>query len=696
MVKRTQLSKAAKQGAAMDWLAPITAFYRAISPRKLRSRLEFAETEMILPTGPRRGLRFKTSFMPWTRQVLQIMDGGVFRRFIGSGPVQGGKTFIFLVIPAAYHLFEVAEDIIICAPVIELAQSGWIERILLALEMTRYKHLLPETGTGSRGGKAKSLLLLNDARVRFMGAGGSDAQRSSYTARVILATELDKMDQPGAVSRETDPVKQFEARSASFSEDAVFYGECTMSIEKGRVYTEIKNGSDSRVMVACPHCGTWQCPEREQFGGWEDAENEFAARASGAYACADCGTVWCELDRRNALVNPRIVHRGQHVEPDGEVVGPSPPTRTFGFRWNALHSTMRKMADIAEEEWAGERTEGTSAEKALCQFTWAIPWKDDVQGVPLTYALLARHAADYRFDPLGDGGDLPEGVDFCVGAVDVQKINLYWLIDGYNAALTRRTLHYGVQEIIPEGLERDPTKADVRRALDAVRAQMAISKCVSIWSAPGSKHEGILGHTVRTWCKEQGGAVHALVGRSEGQLNKMKASGKQLQLIDGAPDMVQARRQPDNSILWFFDVDRIKDEVLFRLFREAGSPGYHYFPRDAANSDRSGRGKGPGNQGWIFAHFMRAKREVTMVKGREKRVWVEKGSYHVWDCACYSLGGAMMTVLEVEAEKLQVAAASAAASKQPRGWVEPGGPRGSRLARRAGRVIVPKDITTEY
>ncbi len=688
MVQRTQLS--------VDWLPPIRAFFKAICPRKLRTRLEFAEAEMILPSGPRRGMRFKTSFMPWTRRVLQIMDSGVFRRFIGSGPVQGGKTFIFLVIPAAYHLFEVAEDIIICAPVIELAQSVWLERILPALEMTRYKHLLPETGTGSRGGKAKSLLLLNGARVRFMGAGGSDAQRSSYTARVILATELDKMDQPGAVSREADPVKQFEARSSSFSEDALFYGECTMSIEAGRVYTEIKNGSDSRVMLSCPHCGTWQCPEREHFGGWEDAENEFEARATGAYACGDCGTVWCELDRRKALADPRIVHRGQVVEPHGDVVGPPPPTRTFGFRWNALHSTMRQMADIAEQEWAGERSEGTSAEKALCQFTWAIPWKDDVQGVPLTYALLARHAADYRFDPLGDGGDLPEGVDFCVGAVDVQKINLYWLIDGYNGVLTRRTLHYGVQEIIPEGLERDPTKADVRRALDAVRGQMAIYNCVSIWIDTGYKHEGILGHTVRSWCREQGGRVHALVGRSEGQLNKMKASGKQLQLIDGAPDMVQARKQPDGSILWFFDVDRIKDEGLFRLFREAGSPGYHYFPRDAANSDRSGRGKGPGNQGWIFSHFMRAKREITMVKGREKRVWIEKGSYHVWDCACYSLGGAMMTVLEVQANKMQAAAASAAASKQPKGWQEPGGPAGSRLARRAGRVIVPDDITTEY
>ena len=77
--------KAAEQ--QISWHLPILDFCRGIRPRQVRTRLEFAEAEMILPSGPKRGLRFRCSYMPWTRLALEIMDSGVFRRFIASGPV---------------------------------------------------------------------------------------------------------------------------------------------------------------------------------------------------------------------------------------------------------------------------------------------------------------------------------------------------------------------------------------------------------------------------------------------------------------------------------------------------------------------------------------------------------------------------------------------------------------------------------
>jgi phage terminase large subunit GpA-like protein len=100
-------------------------------------------------------------------------------------------------------------------------------------------------------------------------------------------------------------------------------------------------------------------------------------------------------------------------------------------------------------------------------------------------------------------------------------------------------------------------------------------------------------------------------------------------------------------VLWFLNVDALKDEVHFRMFREFGSSGYHHFPREAANAKRDDRSKGPGSVGWIFSHFMRAKRTVSMKEGREKRIWEEHGRHDLWDCTAYCLGGAFVTLADI-------------------------------------------------
>ncbi len=643
-------------GETTSILTPVRRFLRELRPCAVpRSMRQFAEEEIILPDGPRKGMRFRVSYMPFLGFVLDAFDGEQFTDFYMTGPVQGGKTFITLVIPAAYHLFERQEGIILAAPDLDLAQAIWRERILPALERTRYKKLLPVIGSGSKGGKAKSVRLRNGALVRFMGAGGSDAQRSSHTARVILATELDKMDTAGDVSREANPVKQFQGRSAAFGDQARFYGECTISTAAGLIAQQVTEvGSNSSIYLRCEHCGGWSAPERDRFIGWETAESVIEAREKGRYVCGACGVMWSEADRQAALCSPMLVHGGQEVAPDGTITGPQPKTPVFGLRWNAMHSPMVPMAKIAAEEWESKRFEREDDEKALHQFVWVIPWEDRLQGKQLSYEMLAGHTGDYYANPLGRGDELPADVDFGIGSVDVQKAVLYWQIDGYSRdGLTRFTLDYGVEEIVQEGSDRDPTEGDLRRALDAVREhQMGTYKCLNMWVDCGYRHEGALEHVVRIWCHEQGQQVNALVGRSEGQFRSQsrRVSGKTLKLLPDVPgEMIQCRLQDDHSRLWFLDVDRLKDEVHHRLFRERGSVGYHWFPRDAANKSRTGRSRGPGSMGWILSHYMRVKREIQMVKGRERRIWVEHGAQHLWDCGCYSLAGAFVTVAELTA-----------------------------------------------
>src|SRR3972149_10057010 len=84
------------------------------------------------------------------------------------------------------------------------------------IESSRYRELLPRRGTGSKGGKTLRRDFLNGATLRYMSGGGSDKSRAGFTSRVVVITETDGMDQPSATSRESDKIKQLEARTRAY------------------------------------------------------------------------------------------------------------------------------------------------------------------------------------------------------------------------------------------------------------------------------------------------------------------------------------------------------------------------------------------------------------------------------------------------------------------------------------------------
>lgn len=640
---------------------PLLAYARAVMPRRIRAPREFAEAEIIIPDGPYKDLPFRVATMPWTGLVLDAFAYARWRRRFGLGSVQSGKTLIFSVMPLLYHVFECRQNVIYLAPDADMAFAHFQEKGLPVIESTRFREWLPTAGAGSRGGKAKSLRFGNGARLRFMGASGSDAQRSSYTAPVIIMTEIDKMDTASQWSRETDPVRQGEARSTAYRENARIYGECTASDEGGRIYKETTlMGSHSRVFVRCPHCLKWLYPEREHFKGWQEAETVGQAYRQGAYACQHCGVLWSAQDRAHALTDPRLVHRGQEISDAGEVTGPDPDTFTLGVVWNAMHSGLVDQGDIAVKEWTAENGLLTDqgARREVVQFWWAMPFKEEARSKEISFPFLAKHAGDFQFDPLralSDGKTaktpIPQGVSFKVGGVDVQKDVLYIALDGFDRELTRWTLLWHVLEVVPEGSLEDPTEERMRQALDQARhILMDLYGAASMWVDVGYKYEGFQDHVVKTWCHEQSDGVNALVGRSTGQQGRI--TGKLQELPPGVPaDIIQCRLQDDGSLLWFLDVDRLKDEVHARLFRTPGSPGYHWFAREAANEERTDRSKGPGSAGWIFSHYMRSKRVLDTVNGKTVRVWREIGRHDLWDLAGYGLAGAYVTLAELQQEE---------------------------------------------
>jgi phage terminase large subunit GpA-like protein len=222
----------------------------------------------------------------------------------------------------------------------ELAQGKWEVDIKPMIESSiNYAHLLPEKGRGSRGGKFEVIYFRNGTWLRFMAGGGGDEQRSSFTAEVVIIDEIDKMDEAGGVSRETDKVSQIRARAAAFDKvgTSMFFGACTMSTVQGRINQEITvKGTDTKVYVPCPYCHEYIVCQRENFRGWQGAKDVIEACERAVYVCQECKAEWTETDRIKALQKPVFAARGQTVDRKGVVHGKLPRTFGFGFSWNTM------------------------------------------------------------------------------------------------------------------------------------------------------------------------------------------------------------------------------------------------------------------------------------------------------------------------------------------------------------------------
>ena len=124
------------------------------------------------------------------------------------------------------------------------------------------------------------------------------------------------------------------------------YLECTASIPEGKIWTEYTRGTRSRILRPCPHCQAWVCPERPNLKGWQDAPSEEDARERSAWHCPACDHPWTQADREWGWGCVVLVHDGQLVTPEGELVGVPPKTRTLGFRWGPIDNPFTSAGHL--------------------------------------------------------------------------------------------------------------------------------------------------------------------------------------------------------------------------------------------------------------------------------------------------------------------------------------------------------------
>ncbi len=529
--------------------------------RRVRSMREFAESEIILPTGPYQGLRFNTKRQPWTRLWWDAIDSGQWRRFLLTGPSQAGKTLNGSAIPVMYHLFERRETVIYAAPTLDMAEDKWREDIRPLIMSSRYRDLMPASGAGSKGGLVSSIQFKHGPTLRFMTGGGDDKVRAGFTSRVVVVTEVDGLDEAGGSSREGDKLSQLEARTNAFEDRARIYLECTVSTEEGRTWKELKGGTDSRLVMPCPHCCKWVTPEREHLTGWHEAESVTEAREKAALACPGCGAEWTDAQRIEANTRAVLAHRGQSVDDSGTTVGMMPATHTFGLRFTAINNTFSKVARVAEEEWtAPRRGDAALAEKNLRQFWWAMPCESET--LTLTEldsaAITARAVAIPR-------GRVPAGAVRLTVGIDLGKWLCHWVAVAWMPDGTPHVVEYGRLEV-PSNVQAVETA--LVTALRTFRDQVCKPGWASVGDGSNLSPSLVLldardwTAAVKTFCAESGAGFIPAQGHAAPRITGKWGSDPGYDSASYHKDGVL----PVNADLW-------KSYVHARLQTPAGQPG---------------------------------------------------------------------------------------------------------------------------
>ena len=347
---------------------------RIRTPR-VRTMREFAEQEYILPDGPYQGRRFKCETQPFTALWFDAVDSGHWNTFVATGPSQAAKSTVGFIMPALYYLFELKENVILGLPDMNMARDKWVKDLNPAIQVSRFADQLPKTGIGSRGGGFDTIGFRNGAVLKFMSGGGSDKRRAAYTARILIITETDQLDQSAETSTEADKITQLLARTRSFGARRRVFMECTPTIESGRTWREIEEGTASRIVVPCPRCKAWVTPERKNLVGWQDADSAITAKRLACWSCPSCDEHWTEKERRAANAACKLVHRGQTINAVGTVCGSLPDTDTLGFRWTAFDNQFLDAGDIGADCWLARRDpDEENAERFICQFVMGVPY----------------------------------------------------------------------------------------------------------------------------------------------------------------------------------------------------------------------------------------------------------------------------------------------------------------------------------
>ena len=399
----------------------------ALAPPPVLDLLAWAERNIVFDDGPFRGPYSRTLF-PFFDEVLRALGPDDPCRLVTmTASAQVGKTALATIFALA-QMSAARGSFMVVHPTEDNA-IRWARMKLAPLMKSTaiVRELFPQRANG----QLASILYKErkDGLSRLLVTGAnSPASLSQVTIDAQVQDDLSKYEDNSM----GDPELMADSRSRAIA-DAKIFKISTPLIQPGcRITRNFLDGSQEHPYVPCPHCGTMQVLEWDNFAPDKPDEAHFT--------CVACGCVIEEHDRPRMLAG--FEWRADNPKAAKE-------HRSFWI-WSA-YSYLQTWPQIARE-WLRSRGDPAS-EKTFWNDTLGKPYEAKGEGRPPEE--LAARAAKSHYAR----GEVPKGALILTLGVDCQLDRCEWQVIGHGEHYRKFVIDVGT-------IGKHISEPDAQRNLD--------------------------------------------------------------------------------------------------------------------------------------------------------------------------------------------------------------------------------------
>jgi phage terminase large subunit GpA-like protein len=618
-------------------------------PRRLSVDEWADEYRIVLDPSPRPG-RWRTDDVPYTREPMRDFTDPEVTRIVMCWAPQVAKTEVL----TNCILYTIDRD---PYPMMLVMDSRETVRDHMKLRVEPTMQAMPIMRQHMLSGRDKNTVQLvqyDTCTLASIGANSKGRLSSKPIGRLFL-DERDKYPTSlaGRGGSEAGAADLAYKRLGAFGDQGKAMEASSPSHESIGIWPEYMKSDQARYFVPCPHCSHYQFLRfkgiRWEGGDGSDlddtslAELITSAGRSAWYACEKCD------ERIEHHHKPLMLRRGvwlrlgQEIKPTpggelfGEqaIVGDAPDTNVRGYQLSRIYAPWTSFGAVA----AAFISKRGDIDQDFVNGWLGEPWRDP--GTRGDEGRILERAKTYNAAVSGDGGkpdevyrkgEAPHAAQALLGACDVQRDGVYYLLVGLGAGEAVYAVDWGFLEC-PEIPAAEQELADISQQWGMVIERM--------WRAVPKAGTGEA-MRVHTWAIDSGyrtGEVYRFCAHMGPWVIPTKGQEQQTQplawtpiavdgALSGAKSMDRAVRAGLTVDLMSMNVNHWKDQLYASLGRNPPQVGAWRFPLDV-ESQSSG--------GWDLLRQLTAEeRRLVKVGRRERMAWMlrpGRKDNHYFDCA---------------------------------------------------------------